>query len=72
MASTPGRDRSGGRPAAAFIGRRWRASGRAPEFLHLFPPRFDSVILVAPVVFHYLDYFVGVGADQAPRILTGV
>ena len=33
--------------------------------------RFDSVILAAPVVFHYVNYFVGVGADQAPRVLTG-
>jgi phosphatidate cytidylyltransferase len=33
--------------------------------------RFDSVLLVAPVVFHYVNYFVGVGADQPVRILTG-
>ncbi|OWK44383.1 phosphatidate cytidylyltransferase [Fimbriiglobus ruber] len=33
--------------------------------------RFDSVILVAPAVFHYVNYFVGVGADQAPHVLTG-
>jgi phosphatidate cytidylyltransferase len=33
--------------------------------------RFDSVILVAPAVFHYINYFVGVGADQVPHVLTG-
>lgn len=34
--------------------------------------RFDSLILVAPAVFHYVNYFLGVGADRVPRILTGV
>ena len=35
--------------------------------------RFDSMLLVAPAVFHYLNYFKanGVGLDQATRILTG-
>lgn len=33
--------------------------------------RFDSVILVAPAVFHYINYFLGVGTDQAPNVLTG-
>ncbi|MFO0876897.1 MAG: phosphatidate cytidylyltransferase [Gemmataceae bacterium] len=33
--------------------------------------RFDSVILVAPAVFHYINYFVGVGTDQLPNVLTG-
>jgi phosphatidate cytidylyltransferase len=33
--------------------------------------RFDSVILVAPAVFHYINYFVGVGIDQVPHVLTG-
>jgi phosphatidate cytidylyltransferase len=33
--------------------------------------RFDSVILVAPAVFHYINYFVGVGTDEPPRVLTG-
>jgi phosphatidate cytidylyltransferase len=33
--------------------------------------RFDSVILVAPAVFHYINYFVGVGTDTAPHVLTG-
>ncbi len=33
--------------------------------------RFDNVILAAPVVFHYVNYFVGVGAAQTPRVLTG-
>jgi phosphatidate cytidylyltransferase len=33
--------------------------------------RFDSIILAAPVVYHYINYFVGVGADQTQRIFTG-
>ena len=33
--------------------------------------RFDSLILVAPAVFHYIGYFNGVGLDQPARILTG-
>jgi phosphatidate cytidylyltransferase len=33
--------------------------------------RFDSVLLVAPAVFHYINYFVGVGADQVPNVFTG-
>ncbi|MCA9248266.1 MAG: phosphatidate cytidylyltransferase [Planctomycetales bacterium] len=35
--------------------------------------RFDSLLLVAPVVFHYLNYFLpgGIGGDQPTRILTG-
>lgn len=33
--------------------------------------RFDSVILVAPAMFHYIGYFVGVGEDQVRRIFTG-
>ena len=33
--------------------------------------RFDSLLLVAPAVFHYVAYFVGVGGDQTRRILTG-
>jgi phosphatidate cytidylyltransferase len=33
--------------------------------------RFDSVILVAPAVFHYINYFVGIGTDQAPHVFTG-
>ena len=32
--------------------------------------RFDSLILVAPAVFHYVNYFVGIG-DQYPHVLTG-
>ena len=31
---------------------------------------FDSLILVAPAVFHYVHYFVGVG-DEFPRVFTG-
>ena len=33
--------------------------------------RFDSIILVAPAVFHYIGYFNGIGIDQPERILTG-
>ena len=30
--------------------------------------RFDSILLVAPVVFHYVGYFRGFGLDQTPRV----
>lgn len=35
--------------------------------------RFDSLLLVAPVVFHYVNYFKsdGIGGDQPVRILSG-
>jgi phosphatidate cytidylyltransferase len=33
--------------------------------------RFDSLILVAPVAFHYANYIAGVGLDQPTRIFTG-
>src|ERR1700756_571835 len=33
--------------------------------------RFDSLILVAPAVFHYVGYFVGFGAGQPQRIFSG-
>ena len=33
--------------------------------------RFDSLLLVAPAVFHYAHYFRGFGLDQAERIFTG-
>lgn len=35
--------------------------------------RFDSLLLVAPVVFHYINYFKsgGIGGDQPVRIITG-
>src|SRR5439155_15825865 len=33
--------------------------------------RFDSLILVAPVAFHAINYFVGIGADQPMCIFTG-
>src|SRR2546421_3076336 len=33
--------------------------------------RFDSLILVAPAVFHYVGYFVGFGAGQPQRIFFG-
>jgi len=33
--------------------------------------RFDSLLLVAPSLFHYINYFYGIGGDQPLRILTG-
>lgn len=33
--------------------------------------RFDSIILVAPAVFHYYHYFVGVANGEPVRIFTG-
>jgi phosphatidate cytidylyltransferase len=33
--------------------------------------RFDSLLLVAPAVFHYIGYFRGIGLDQPVRIFTG-
>jgi phosphatidate cytidylyltransferase len=33
--------------------------------------RFDSLILVAPAVFHYVNYFVGFAAGEPQRIFTG-
>jgi phosphatidate cytidylyltransferase len=33
--------------------------------------RFDSLILVAPAVFHYVHYLVGLGVGQPARIFTG-
>jgi phosphatidate cytidylyltransferase len=33
--------------------------------------RFNSLLLVAPAVFHYVGFFVGFGLDQQPRIFTG-
>lgn len=33
--------------------------------------RFDSMILVAPVAFHGINFFAGIGADQPARIFTG-
>ncbi|MDZ4860987.1 MAG: phosphatidate cytidylyltransferase [Candidatus Hydrogenedentes bacterium] len=36
-----------------------------------FLDRFDSIILVAPAVFHYVNYFVGIGPEQARRIISG-
>ena len=32
--------------------------------------RFDSLILVAPAVFHYVNYFVGFAVDQQQQIFT--
>jgi phosphatidate cytidylyltransferase len=33
--------------------------------------RFDSMLLVAPCVFHYIRYLIDIGATQTPRIITG-
>lgn len=33
--------------------------------------RFDSLLLVAPAVFHYVNYFRGVGAGQTVCLITG-
>jgi phosphatidate cytidylyltransferase len=33
--------------------------------------RFDSLILVAPAVFHYVAYFQGFNFDETTRIITG-
>lgn len=33
--------------------------------------RFDSIILVAPAVFHIVNYAVGIGQDQVANVLTG-
>ncbi|HEX8312626.1 MAG TPA: phosphatidate cytidylyltransferase [Chthoniobacteraceae bacterium] len=33
--------------------------------------RFDSLLLVAPAVFHYVGYFRGFGLDQPVRIFSG-
>ncbi len=33
--------------------------------------RFDSIILVAPVAFHYIGYFIGIGNDQKIHVITG-
>lgn len=33
--------------------------------------RFNSMLLVAPALFHFIGYFRGVGLDQPPRIFTG-
>ena len=33
--------------------------------------RFNSLLLAAPVVFHFVGYHVGIGLDQPARIITG-
>lgn len=33
--------------------------------------RFDSVLLVAPAVFHYVGYFLGIGLDSQSQIFSG-
>ena len=30
--------------------------------------RFDSLLFVGPALFHYINYFVGVGADLPARL----
>ncbi len=32
--------------------------------------RFNSLLLVAPAVFHYVNYYVGFGLDQPTRLIT--
>jgi phosphatidate cytidylyltransferase len=34
--------------------------------------RFDSVLLAAPVAFHYLNYFIGVGENQLQHVFTSL
>ncbi|MCE9605209.1 MAG: phosphatidate cytidylyltransferase [Planctomycetia bacterium] len=34
--------------------------------------RFDSILLAAPVFFHYLHYFLGIGLDQPPFVFTSL
>jgi phosphatidate cytidylyltransferase len=34
--------------------------------------RFDSLILVAPAVFHYVNYFAGVATGQPQHIFSGL
>ncbi|MCE9546488.1 MAG: phosphatidate cytidylyltransferase [Planctomycetia bacterium] len=34
--------------------------------------RFDSILLAAPVFFHYVRYFVGIGENQPQRLLTNL
>jgi phosphatidate cytidylyltransferase len=36
-----------------------------------FLDRFDSLVIVSPVLFHFINYFQGVGVDQATNIITG-
>ena len=33
--------------------------------------RFDSLLLSAPVLFHYINYFRGIGMDQPVQVFTG-
>ena len=33
--------------------------------------RFDSLILVAPAVFHYANYMAGIGLHEPIQIFTG-
>ena len=33
--------------------------------------RFDSLLMAAPAVFHYINYFQGIGDSQIMNIITG-
>lgn len=33
--------------------------------------RFNSLLLVAPATFHFVKFFVGIGAEQPVRVITG-
>ena len=33
--------------------------------------RFDSLVLVTPAVFHFINYYNGIALDQPARIFTG-
>jgi phosphatidate cytidylyltransferase len=33
--------------------------------------RFDSLLFVGPALFHYIQYFRGVGVDTPVRVFTG-
>jgi phosphatidate cytidylyltransferase len=33
--------------------------------------RFDSILFVGPALFHYINYFHGVGLDQPARVFSG-
>lgn len=34
-----------------------------------FTDRFNSLLLIAPAVFHFVNYFVGIGDERPPRVL---